>query len=61
MIVEKLNAEFTAALSSPDIREALLKQGTVAEPGPPADLGRKITSDLKKWRDLVDSVGVTRR
>ena len=60
-IVAKLNREFTAALSSPDIREALLKQGTVAEPGPPADLARKIESDLKKWRDLVTSVGINTR
>ena len=60
-IVAKLNREFTAALSSPDIREALLKQGTVAEPGPPVDLARKIEGDLKKWRDLVTSVGINTR
>jgi len=57
-VVEKLNREFTAALSSPDIREALLKHGTVAEPGPPSDLARKIEGDLLKWRELVNSAGI---
>ena len=60
-IVAKLNREFTVALSSPDIRKALLKQGTVAEPGPPVDLARKIEGDLKKRRDLVTSAGIKTR
>lgn len=57
-IVTKLNREITVVLSSADIREALLKQGTVAEPGPPTDLGKQIESDLRKWRDLVTKAGI---
>lgn len=57
-IIAKLNREMTAVLSSPDIREALLKHGTVAEPGPPADLARQIETDLKKWRDVAVKVGI---
>lgn len=60
-IVAKLNREFTVALSSPDIREALLKQGTVAEPGPPVHLARKIEGDLRKWRNLVTGAGIKTR
>ncbi len=57
-IIAKLNREMTVVLNSADVRDALLKQGTVAEPGPPADLARQIETDLKKWRDVVTKMGI---
>ncbi len=57
-LVAKLNREITAILTSMEVRDALLKQGMVAEPGLPADLARRIEADLKKWGDLVTNVGI---
>jgi tripartite-type tricarboxylate transporter receptor subunit TctC len=57
-VVAKLNREMTVVLNSADVRDALLNQGTVAEPGPPADLARQIENDLKKWRDVVTTMGI---
>lgn len=44
-------------LVSTEIREALMQQGMVAEPGPPSDLGRGIAADLETWRDVVARLG----
>jgi len=57
-VIAKLNREMTVVLNSADVRDALLNQGTVAEPGPPADLARQIENDLKKWRDVATTIGI---
>jgi len=55
--VRRLNRELTDVLVSTEIREALLQQGMVAEPGPPSALGRSIAADLETWRDVVARLG----
>ena len=57
-IVRRLNRELTDMLGSTEIREALLQQGMVAEPGPPSDLGRRIAADLETWRDVIARLGI---
>jgi tripartite-type tricarboxylate transporter receptor subunit TctC len=59
-IIDRLNREMSDILKLPEITERLLEVGMVAEPGTPADLGKRIQDDLKKWRVLVDKIGINR-
>ena len=57
-VVSRLNQEMTAILASPEITDALIQQGMTAEPGSPQDLGKRISSDVGKWRAAVSKVGI---
>lgn len=57
-IVARLNKELTAILATPEVNDALLQQGMVAEPGAASELGDRIARDLNKWRDVVAKVGI---
>jgi len=57
-IAARLNRELTAVIGSPEIRDALLQQGMVAEPGPAEALGTRIVDDLKVWQDAVAAIGI---
>ena len=48
----------TAILALPEITDALLQQGMTAEPGSPEDLGRRISGDISKWREVVAKAGI---
>jgi tripartite-type tricarboxylate transporter receptor subunit TctC len=57
-IVARLNLEMSAILALPEIKNALLQQGMTAEPGSPEDLGRRISGDISKWREVVAKAGI---
>jgi tripartite-type tricarboxylate transporter receptor subunit TctC len=57
-IVARLNREVTAAVKSPDVQEALFKQGVETDPGTPEDLAERIRVDLEKWRDIVKKAAI---
>jgi tripartite-type tricarboxylate transporter receptor subunit TctC len=57
-VVSRLNQEMTTVLSSAEITDALIQQGMTAEPGSPQDLGKRISSDIGKWRAAVSKVGI---
>ena len=56
--ISLLNREFSAVLSSPEVADALLQQGMVVDPGLPENLARRISDDLRKWRDVVTRAGI---
>lgn len=52
-IIERLNRELNTALKSPDVVAFLKDQGIDAAPGTPAEFGRHIASEQKKWAPII--------
>jgi len=57
-IIERLNRELVAAVTSAEGREALDKQGVEIDPGTPEELADRIRIDAVKWRDVITSAGI---
>jgi tripartite-type tricarboxylate transporter receptor subunit TctC len=58
-IINQLNKEITAALTLPDIKDFLFKQGLDAAPGTPEEFGAYMKSELDKWAKVIKASGVT--
>jgi tripartite-type tricarboxylate transporter receptor subunit TctC len=57
-IVEKLNAEITAALESPDVQKQLLSEGAETMRMSPGQFGAFIERELAKWERVVKEAGI---
>jgi len=57
-IINRLNKEFTAALSLPDIKEFLFNQGLDAAPGTPEEFAAYIKSETAKWAKVIKAAGI---
>lgn len=57
-VVERLNAEFTAALNDPAIVAALRAQGVEPAPGSAAAFGAYIRSETSKWAGVVRKANI---
>ena len=57
-IIDRLNKEIAGALSQPDIKEFLFKQGLDAAPGTPEAFGAYIKSEMTKWAKVIKAAGV---
>ena len=57
-IINRLNKEFTAALSLPDIKAFLFNQGLDAAPGTPEAFGAYIKSETVKWAKVIKAAGI---
>lgn len=58
VVIERLNAEITATIKSPEARERLAGQGYEPEAGTPQQLGEMIKSELARYGKLVKAVGM---
>ena len=56
-IVQKLNAEISAALRAPDAQSRLRADGVEAAPSTPQQLGELVRTELAKWGPLVKESG----
>jgi len=56
-IVDRLNAEFTRALSAPDIRERLARMGAEASPMSPEDFAAFVRAEQAKYERVVKASG----
>ena len=56
-IIDRLNAEVTKVLNSPDVRAALFNQGLDAAPGTPEQFGAYIRSERAKWAKVIKASG----
>lgn len=56
-IVERLNAEITRAVSSPDIKAAWAKQGAVGMTMTPGEFDHYLRGDIEKWARIVKISG----
>jgi tripartite-type tricarboxylate transporter receptor subunit TctC len=57
-IVNRLNRELAEIMKQDDVVKLLAEQALDAEPGPPSKLTDKITTDIKKWRDVAQKSGI---
>jgi tripartite-type tricarboxylate transporter receptor subunit TctC len=57
-IINRLNKEFAAALSLPDIKEFLFKQGLDAAPGTPEQFAKYMKSEYAKWTKVIQAAGL---
>ncbi len=58
-IVDKLNAEINKFLASPEMRTRIAEIGGISEPGSPADFGRYLAEDKKKWIAVIKEKGIS--
>jgi tripartite-type tricarboxylate transporter receptor subunit TctC len=57
-IVARLNREIVAVVSSPEMQEALKKQGVEPQTGTPDALADRIRGDVRKWHDIILKAGL---
>ena len=57
-IVEKLNREINAGLADPKLKARLGDLGGTAFPGSPADFGKHVADETKKWAKVVKFAGI---
>jgi tripartite-type tricarboxylate transporter receptor subunit TctC len=55
----RLNREIVDVLGAADVKELLVQQGLVAEPGPPEALTAQVRGDIAKWREVIARAGIT--
>jgi tripartite-type tricarboxylate transporter receptor subunit TctC len=58
-IVNKLNASINLGISSPEVRAMLVNISAEPTPLSAHDFGLFVASEFQKWRDLVQSAGIT--
>lgn len=57
-IVQRLNAEVTALLRKPDIRERILATGNEPAPRTPEEFSRFIATELPRWTKVIKEAGL---
>jgi tripartite-type tricarboxylate transporter receptor subunit TctC len=57
--VNKLSAALRAALSAPEVVDALAQMGLEAKPSTPAELGSLLKKDTERWAPLIKTIGFT--
>jgi tripartite-type tricarboxylate transporter receptor subunit TctC len=57
-VIDRLNKEIAGALSLPDIKDFLFKQGLDAAPGTPEAFGAYIRSEMGKWAKVIKASGI---
>ena len=58
-ILDKLNAELAAVLSTPEVTERLAAMGAQAAPTTPDEFGRIVRSEIARWGPVVKASGAT--
>jgi tripartite-type tricarboxylate transporter receptor subunit TctC len=57
-IVNRLSAELARMLRIPDVREALVAQGTDPVGSSPEEFGRHLRNEIEKWAKVVQASGL---
>ena len=57
-VVRRINEETARALQSAKMREILASQGLEVVAGSPADLGKRVASEIAKWRKVINEAGI---
>ena len=58
-IIDKLHASVVAAMSDPAIRARFVEFGAEPMATTPEELGRFISSEVAKWREIITNAGIT--
>ncbi|MBS7777530.1 tripartite tricarboxylate transporter substrate binding protein [Acidovorax sp. CCYZU-2555] len=57
-VVQKLAAEIHKALKAPDLQQALANAGSAAAPSSPEQMRAMVGSEIARWRDVIQQVGI---
>jgi tripartite-type tricarboxylate transporter receptor subunit TctC len=57
-VIERLNREMNASLKAPDVIAFLKDNGIEPAPGTPAEFGRYIQSEQKKWTPIIQKSNI---
>jgi tripartite-type tricarboxylate transporter receptor subunit TctC len=57
-VVERMHSEAAAALHSPELRKAFEDRDIIPGGNTPDEFGRFIQSEVSKWRDLAEKIGL---
>jgi tripartite-type tricarboxylate transporter receptor subunit TctC len=60
-VIDRLNREINAAVSSPDVRKRLQDLGVDARAGTPAELRELLVSEIVKWRDVIERAKIEKQ
>lgn len=57
-VVEKVNGALKDILARPAVKDALLKQGAIAEYASAEDTGKEIAKEVGKWREVIQKANI---
>jgi tripartite-type tricarboxylate transporter receptor subunit TctC len=60
-VIDKLNREINAAVSSPDVRRRLQELGVDARAGTPAELQKLLVAEIAKWRGVIERAKIEKQ
>src|SRR6187431_815789 len=60
-VIATMNKAMHEVLAMPDVKEQFAKVGVVAHASSPAEMMGRLTSDIKKWNDVIDKAGIERK
>lgn len=60
-VINTMNKAIREVLAMPDVKEQFVQVGVVAQASTPAELMTRLTSDIKKWNDVIDKAGIPRK
>jgi tripartite-type tricarboxylate transporter receptor subunit TctC len=56
-IIERLNREVNAVLTSPAVRQRLLDMGVLVSVSTPDEIAKQVESERQKWRRIIEASG----
>ena len=57
-IVQRLSRDIVASINTKDVTDRMLNEGTVPTPSTPEEFTAYITSELKKWGDVIKAAKI---
>src|SRR5262245_18299880 len=60
-VITTMNKAMHEVLAMPDVKEQFAKVGVVAHASSPDEMMARLTSDIKKWNDVIDKAGIERK
>jgi tripartite-type tricarboxylate transporter receptor subunit TctC len=60
-VIARLNQATVKVLKSKDLHDKLVQQSLDPQPTTPAEFGKLIRAEIKKWGDVIESAGITKQ
>lgn len=60
-VIDTMNKAIREVLAMPDVKEQYAQVGVVAKASAPAELMNRLTSDIKKWNDVIEKAGIPKK
>jgi tripartite-type tricarboxylate transporter receptor subunit TctC len=57
-IIDRLNREVRAALTTATVQERLIEGGNIAIPSTPAEYRQKVADEMAQWRHVIEAGGI---